>query len=297
MKNNSTIITRRTFIKQGTSAALAAGMYFNTSLAALSPGENSKVVLIRRDDLTNDKNRLQLQVVEEMIDEALCTLLNISEPANAWRNIISEKDIVGIKTNEGTPATPPEIEAVVKSRIIQAGIPTKNISINDRGVRNDSIFQNATALINMRPMKTHHWSGVGTLLKNYIMFVPQPWMYHDDGCADLGAIWLLPQVKGKTRLNILVMIQPLFHGIGPHHYSPKYTWKYNGLIIGQDAVAVDSVGLRIILAKRKSYFKDEKPLIPLPKHIQYAQTRHGVGIADMDRIDLIQLGNKKGSLI
>ena len=109
--------------------------------------------------------------------------------------------------------------------------------------------------------------------------------------------WKLPNVVGRTRLNVLVMLTPLFHGSGPHHYNPKYIWQYNGLLVGTDPVAVDSVGARIIEAKRKDYFKEERPINPSPKHIQLAETRHGLGIANPDRIDLIRLGWKDDSLI
>ena len=45
-------------------------------------------------------------------------------------------------------------------------------------------------------------------------------------CADLASIWDLPVVKGKTRLNVLVMFTPQFHSFGPHSFNPKYVWKY-----------------------------------------------------------------------
>jgi len=35
-------------------------------------------------------------------------------------------------------------------------------------------------------------------------------------------------VKGKTRLNVLVMFTPQFHSFGPHSFNPKYVWKYYG---------------------------------------------------------------------
>jgi hypothetical protein len=60
----------------------------------------------------------------------------------------------------------------------------------------------ATALINARPMRSHHWAGVGSLIKNYIMFIPEPISIHPDSCADLASIWDLPVVKGKTRLKV-----------------------------------------------------------------------------------------------
>ncbi len=129
------------------------------------------------------------------------------------------------------------------------------------------------------------------------MFVKEPSDYHSDSCADLASIWKLPLVQGKTRLNILVLYTPLFHGIGPHHFNPKYTWAYNGLLVGFDPVAVDSIGVRILLAKRKEFFGEVRPLNPPPKHILLADTRYQLGTADRKKIDLIKIGWKAGILI
>lgn len=101
----------------------------------------------------------------------------------------------------------------------------------------------------------------------------------------------------STRLNILVMITPLFHGVGPHHFNEKYTWRYNGLILGFDPVAVDATGLRIIEAHREEYFGEERPISPSPHHIQLADTKHNLGNADPDKIDLVKLGWKEGILV
>lgn len=135
------------------------------------------------------------------------------------------------------------------------GVSEEHLSIRDRGLLDDPIFTEGTALINVRPMRTHDWSGVGSLIKNYITFVRKPSQFHPDTCADLATLWKLPFVEGKTRLNILVMMTPLFNGVGPHHYNKKYTWEYKGLLVGFDPVAVDSVGIRILQEKRRDFLK------------------------------------------
>ena len=233
-----------------------------------------------------------------MLDEAVTTLLNEKDPILAWKKIVKSTDIVGIKSNVWRfLPTPRELEIAIKRRVIETGVPEINIGIRDRGLLEDSIFLNATSLINVRPLRTHNWSGVGSLIKNYIMFVKRPSLYHPDSCADLASIWKLPLVHGKTRLNILVLFTPLFHGIGPHHFSPKYTWAYKGLLVGFDPVAVDSVGVQILLAKRKDFFGEFRPLNPPPKHIFMADSRHQLGTADPEKIDLIKIGWGEGILI
>jgi len=178
-----------------------------------------------------------------------------------------------------------------------AGVAKQNIAVDDRGVLQNPIFKRSTALINVRPMRTHAWSGLGTLLKNYIMFVSSPSQYHGNACEKLGAIWQKPHVKGKTRLNILVLITPLFHGVGPHHFSRKYTWPYCGLIVSTDPVAADATGARIIQAKRNEYFGQPRPISPRPLHIEAADTTYGLGNSNPERIEILKLGWQQGILI
>ncbi len=292
-------ITRRDFLKGSTSAALAGAFYLSLpGQLSAGPGEKSRVVLIREQKVLNDKNVPDYDVMARMLNEAVITLLGEKDPAVAWKRLIKPDDIVGIKTNVWHYLPVPQgLEQAIYARVIEAGVKKKNISMRDRGLLADSIFLKATALINVRPMHTHYWSGVGTLIKNYITFTKSPSSYHPDTCADLASIWKLPLVKGKTRLNILVMLTPLFQGSGPHHYNPKYIWAYNGLLVGIDPVAVDATGLRILQAKRREFFGEDRPLDPPPKHILLADTRHGLGTADPEKIELIKLGWQEGVLI
>ncbi|MBS3945783.1 MAG: DUF362 domain-containing protein [Melioribacter sp.] len=292
-------LTRREFIKTGTLAAAAGTFLLNNpkSLFAATE-EKSRVVLIRNKMVINEDGKLNSGIIQEMLDESVRVLFNTKETSQAWKKIIKPDDIVGIKTNVWNfLRTPPELENAIKKRVMECGVAEEKIGIKDRGVLRDPIFQNATALINSRPMRTHYWSGVGSLIKNYIMFVDKPSDWHDDSCADLAALWKLPIVADKTRLNILVMLTPQFHNIGPHGFSPEYVWRYYGLIVGVDPVACDAVGLKIIEAKRKEYFGEDKPLNPPAKHIELADTRHHLGNAGMKKIDLIKIGFEEGIFI
>ncbi|MFO8234625.1 MAG: DUF362 domain-containing protein [Bacteroidales bacterium] len=260
--------------------------------------DKSRVILIRDENLLDNSGRIDPEVLKNMMDRAIPVLVGDTDPATAWKKIVNSEDTLGIKSNEWSYLpTPAELEQYIKERAIEAGIRDNRISIDDRGVLQDSIFQSATALINVRPMRTHDWSGVGSLIKNYIMFIDKPQSYHGDNCADLAKIWKKKLVRDKTRLNILVMITPLFHGVGPHHFNKKYTWKYNGLIVSFDPVAADATGLRILQAKRNEYFGEEKPISPSPKHIELADTRHNLGNASSQDIELIKLGWEEGLLI
>ena len=293
------VLTRREFLKTSASAAMAGALFLNAPDRVFAAGdEKTRVVLIRNKDVLDDLNAPKPDVLKEMLDEAVAALVGESDPAKAWQTIAGPDDVVGIKSNIWQSlGTPEALEDAIENRLLEAGVDEKNISVNDQQVLRDPVFRNATALINVRPLRTHNWSGVGSLIKNYIMFVDTPESYHGDSCADLAKIWKLPSVEGKTRLNILVVLTPLFHGIGPHHYNPKYTWAYKGLLVGLDPVAVDATGVRILQAKRRAFFEEDRPLNPPPKHVFLADTRHHLGTADPEKINLVRLGWQEDSLI
>jgi len=292
------VITRRDFLRVAATTPFAGAIALSLkSGEKLSPNK-ARVVLVRDKKALISFNNPHPEVIQKMLDDAVMTLLDAKDPIESWKKLIEPSDIVGIKSNvwHYIP-TGRVIEQSIKRRVMDAGVPDDRIDISDRGVRRSRVFQEATALINVRPARTHHWSGLGTCLKNYVTFVSYIPNYHPDSCADLAKIWYLPQVKGKTRLNILIMLHPLFHGIGPHHFSRKYTWEYNGILVGQDPVAVDATGLRILQAKRREFFGRERPLQVPAKHIFLADTRHGLGVSEPNRIELIKLGYKDEILI
>jgi hypothetical protein len=293
------IITRRDFLRAG--ACVAAGSAMGLPLMvrpALAAAGKSRVVLIRHDGVLDSGGKVRPDILAEMLDTAVVSLFQASDASAAWRTIVKPGDTLGIKTNFWGPLpTPPELEDAVNQRILAAGVSPHNVAVDDRGIRSNPVFEKATALINMRPMRTHHWSGLGTLLKNYIMFVPSPWAYHGNACESLGSIWNKPEIKGKTRLNVLVMLTPQFHGIGPHHFSKSYVWTYGGLIVSADPVAADATGARIIQAKRNRFFGEERPISPPPRHIEAADATYGVGNSRPERIELVKLGWDQDTLI
>ncbi len=289
-------ITRRDFVAVGAGAA-AAGLVGAGSAGAVDAAPTSRVVLIRRQEVLGPAGQPDPEILHEMLNQAVAALFE-EDPATAWRRIVSPSDVVGIKSNvwKYLP-TPPALEDAILSEVVRAGVKPGNVAVDDRGVLSNPVFKRATAIINTRPLRTHDWSGLGTSIKNLIMFVPRPQDYHGDACASLGAIWHLPQLEGKVRLNVLVMLTPQFHSTGPHSFSPAHVWPYGGLIVGVDPVAVDATGARIIEAKRKLYFGDNRPISPPPHHIEIAGDRYGLGVSDPDRINLVRLGSMEDALI
>ena len=283
---------------RGTAAtALAAAMGAGSPAEAKSEAQ-SRVVLIRQADVLGKHDKIRAEILQSMLDEAVKALLEEKEVSPAWRKLVKASDVVGIKSNVWwNMPTPKELEEAIRRRLLDVGVAEKNIDIDDRGVLDNPVFKKSTALINVRPLRTHHWSGVGTCLKNYIMFVPDPSNYHDEGCSPLGKIWHYPIVKGKTRLNILCAFTPQFYGRGAHYFDKRYVWPYKGLIVGTDPVAVDTVGARLLQVKRTAFFAEDRALDVSPVHIVAADKKYKLGVSDLQKIQIIKIGWQEEALI
>jgi hypothetical protein len=290
-------ITRRTFLK-GTAALVLAGGLGQGGPVQAAPAARSKVILVRDARVTGAGGEINGPVLQSMLDEAVRLATGEKGALEGWKSLIRANDMVGIKTNSWRLLpTPKEMEEAIRQRVIEAGVPEKNLSVDDRGIRSNPVFINATALINVRPLRTHHWAGVGTCLKNYIMFVPKPSDYHPDGCSELGRIWTFPETKGKTRLNILVALTPQFYGRGANFFDRRYVWPYNGIIVGTDPVAVDAVGAELLRLKRVAHFGEDRALDVTPVHITVADKKYGLGNSELTRIDLTKTGWKEDILL
>ncbi len=290
---NSTSSDRRAFL-QLTAGAAAAGLL--GAEAKTAAAAKARVVLVRRPEALASDGSANGPVLHTMLNDAVAALLGTPDAGSAWRRLFGPADVVGVKSNAWAQLpTPPALEQAIRDELTKAGV--REVSIDDRGVRSNPVFARATALVNVRPMRTHAWSGLGTCLKNVIMFADNPPDYHGDACATLGALWKLPQLAGKVRLNVLVMLTPQFHSVGPHSFARELTWPYVGLVVGLLPVPVDATGARIIQARRRAHFGADRPISPSPHHIEIGGARYGLGPSDPAQIDLVRLGPMEGALV
>jgi hypothetical protein len=299
MKNGTTGISRRHFLTNATLAAagLAVGrtVALPSILTGTPAGPRSRAVLVRNPAAFTKAGEIDTPVVMQMIDEGVAALLQTPTADAAWKMLFTAGDKAGIKTNVyNYLPTPPAVADGLRLRLAVCGLNPDEVPVTDRDARTK--LADRTALLNIRPVRTHHWSGIGSCLKNYIMFADTPSDWHEDSCADLGGIWHLPIVKGKTRLNILLALNPYFYGRGPHNFDARFQWKYSGLFMSTDPVAVDALGAELLRRKRVAFFGEDRIVTPT-KHIEVAEKKHALGVADLKRIDLVRLGWKEDTLL
>jgi hypothetical protein len=146
MEAGKKVITRRDFIRVGSCLTMGSlmGLPLIGSVSA-KKSEKSRVVLIRDKNVLDSRGQLSESVLQNMLDKAVTALMDTPDPVSAWKQLVTPADIVGIKTNVWHYLPTPEpLEVAIWNRLLDAGVKKENISADDRGVRQDSVFKRST---------------------------------------------------------------------------------------------------------------------------------------------------------
>ncbi|NQT83232.1 DUF362 domain-containing protein [bacterium] len=296
MKTQESGITRRDFLRGTAFAALSStlGMTIagRTTCAAEGKEPVSKVFLIRRQNALDEMHRVNRKVLSEMLDKVVCAVAGTEDAAAAWKTFVKSDDTVGLVPTPALGGTHKEVTELVKEKLAFAGIQGEKI-LHAQGKK--GVHKKCSVLIPLPNLKAHWLTGIGTVLKNYILFSGKASAYHKEKSKDLGRIWTMPGVKGKSRIVIVDALRPLFDK-GPQ-VVPQYLWHYNGIIAGTDPVAVEAVCLKIIQAKRDLFKGEPWPLSPPPTCIEAADKVYHVGCSDLSKIELVKMGWEEGILV
>jgi hypothetical protein len=293
MKNKNGVVTRRDFIRGTVGAAIGATLFGSKWLrGAGETGGRSTVFIVRDQNVMDRSMNVDKTVLKGMLEKILASVTGKKNMKDAWLSLVSPRDIIGLVPTPLMNPTHDELIEVVKNSLVAAGVPEGNI-LNAQGRSVD--LKPITALISMPGLKAHWLTGIGTVLKNYILYSGAPRNYHHQDSAKLGEIWSLPQVKGKTKLIIVDALYALCDK-GPQP-DPRYKWPYKGLIAGKDPVALDTVGLKIIMAKREELRGEPWPLSPPPICVEAADKVYHLGTSNLKNIDIKTSGWKRDLLI
>ena len=227
-----------------------------------------------------------------MIEQTLIKITGRNNIKEAWLSLVKPDDIIGLVPADYLVSTHDEVIEVVKNSLVESGIPRERIIFAQGGSYKP---KKCTALIALPALKAHWLTGIGTVLKGYIMFSDDPSRYHRSGSAKLGEIWNLPFVKEKTKLILVDSLYPLYDK-GPQP-DPRYQWAYSGLVAGTDPVAVETVCLKIITEKRKTIRGEPWPLSPPPICVETADKIYGLGTSKLEEIKIEHYGWKKELLL
>jgi uncharacterized protein (DUF362 family) len=271
-----------------------------------------------------DAHRVDLAIVERLVDKAVTTLTGKDDVAKGWATCAGPKDKVAIKFNGlfRNASTHPELVYVVTNGLLRSGVDPANIVVYDRNdfsanpprfptwrdgaaprihlrVRDydrkvsagpiqtqiAKFVTEADVLINLPILKSHWLSGITGALKNHLGTVSNARAFHRDDGQYIADLNALEPIKAKTRLCICDGLYGLYHG-GPT-YTPRYRWDFHGVIASLDPVALDATLADIIKTKRL-----EKGMPPYQKatvHIARA-AELGLGCADLSKIERVEVG-------
>ncbi len=299
MSHQKKTLTRRDFIRGTVGTTLGLTLvkpdWVKKSLASESVQKTagkSLVLLVRDENVLDDQMNVNKKILAGMVDRILLEITGKKDVKQAWLSLISPKDVVGLVPTPMMNPTHQELLEVIKESLVAAGLPEENIR-NAQGRKVD--LEPITALISVPGLKAHWLTGIGTVIKNYIMYSGAPRNYHYEDSAKLGEIWHLPQVKGKTRLIIVDALRPVCDK-GPQ-FDPRYRWPYKGLMASTDPVALDAVGLKIIQAKRDELHGEPWPISPPPVCVEAADTVYKLGHSRPENIEIKKLGWDKDILV
>jgi hypothetical protein len=282
MHHKNKRLTRRDFLRGTIGATLGASIMGPKFVTAISGTEGSSLVTIVRDKNAMDtENTVDPAVLKAMLNETLIKCTGQKTPEDAWNSLLKPDDTIGLVPTPHLNPTHSEVVDAVKNSLIDAGFSEGKIRDAQGGPDKP---KPCTALIGLPGLKAHWLTGIGTVLKLYILYSGRPRNYHDENSAKLGEIWNLPMVKGKTKLTLVDALHPLCDK-GPQ-VDPRYKWAYNGLIAGTDPVAVETVCLRIIMEKRKTMRGEPWPLSPPPLCVEAADKVYGLGTSNWDNINV-----------
>jgi len=293
MKDKKPVITRRDFIRGTIGATIGASILgLNWPMTEAKAARSSLVTVVRDKNVLDASKNVNISILEKMIEQTLMKVTGRNNTKDAWLSLVKPIDIIGLVPADYLISTHDEVVEVVKNSLVEAGIPSDRIIFAQGGSYKP---KKCTALIALPALKAHRLTGIGTVLKGYIMFSDDPYRYHRSGSSKLGEIWNLPFVKGKTRLVLVDALYPQCDK-GPQP-DPRYQWAYNGLIAGTDPVAVETVGLKIIEEKKKVIRGEPWPLSPPPICVEAADKVYGLGTSRMEEIKIEHYGWDKDLLL
>ena len=286
MKSKKFVITKRDFLRGTVGATLGATLMGPKWIIGESVEKGESPVFIVRDQAAMDEGlRADKTILKKMLQQVLSGVTGEADMKKAWLKLVNPQDIIGLVPTPHMKPTHEELIETVKESLVEAGFPAENIR-NAQGRSVD--LESLTALISMPGLKAHWLTGIGTVIKNYILYSGSPRNYHNQDSAKLGEIWNLPQVKGKTRLILVDALHPLCDK-GPQ-VDPRYKWVYNGLIAGTDPVAVETICLKIIQAKREELRGEPWPISPPPICVEAADKIYKLGTSDIRNINVKAIG-------
>lgn len=263
---------------------------------------------------------IQPALLKDCLVQGLCALTGKADVRDAWHALLQPDDVILVKFNQAGAVLLGTSEAMaaelVQSLTAAGWAPEQLILLEvDRSpsalrktrlgdtrwqgaeVRFATCGQDAfiaaldqaTAIVNVPFLKTHHLATMTGCLKNLSHgLIRHPSRFHGGGCDPaIGEIVASDPIRSKLRLNITNALRVVFDR-GPDAREDQ-THPCGTLLLSTDPVACDAVGHGLLNEVRSLH--NLGPLLPqarLPRSLATA-VRLGLGRADAELIDVRRL--------
>jgi len=273
-------LSRRQFIVRSALTAGAVSLAGNARVAPAVPPTPAPdqplpdVVQAVSDDVLMPQ-KLHEGVLLDLL-HLLLERLTHKPPAEAWRTLLRNDDVIALKFNRSGADGLGTVDAMLRTLVqslVDAGFDRNQLvavevspSIRaetgtraprsgwssaevDFGSGRDQLaawLDEVTAIINVPFLKTHNIAGITGCLKNLShAVIKHPAQFHDHGCSPyIGDIVALPAVRSKLRLHLVNALRIVFDK-GPRA-AEECIWDAGMLLGGLDPVALDVVGLQVV---------------------------------------------------
>jgi uncharacterized protein (DUF362 family) len=171
----------------------------------------------------------------------------------------------------------------------KAGYEDASVTYGSVTTKLSKILTQSDVVINLPVLKNHNIVGVTMAMKNMYGVIDNPSAMHGTACnpyiADLN---MIPPIRQKVRFVVADLKTAVYEG-GPS-YRPEYSWNEDGLLVGEDRVAVDTISTGIVERKRaeKGLQTLEQKGTPMTYLTTAADAQHKLGTNELARITLIE---------
>ncbi|MBN2563484.1 MAG: DUF362 domain-containing protein [Phycisphaerae bacterium] len=260
---------------------------------------------------------VQRSLLKDCIAQGLCALTSESEVCDAWHRVLKPDDVILLKFNRSGAeqlGTRPAMVAELLDSLVSAGWGLDKIIVLEAGSEvagirktrpadqrwqgkevefgksgKDSFIAalgEATAIVNVPFLKTHHLATMTSCLKNLSHgLIRHPSRFHANGCDPaIGEIVASAQIRAKLKLNIVNALRVVLDRGPEARESDMHT--AGTLLFGVDPVACDATGYGILNELRSQ--RGLRPLLPgaqVPDQLVTA-AKLGLGQLDGERIDV-----------
>jgi hypothetical protein len=206
MKDKKPVLTRRDFIRGTIGVTLGASVLGLQWPKGQAQAAGSSLVTIVRDKNALDSSKnVDTTVLKKMLEQTLTKVTGQKNTKDAWLSLFKPNDVIGLVPTDHLNPTHDEVVHVVKNSLMDAGIPKDRIRQAQGGPRDP---KKCDALIAIPGLKAHWLTGIGTVLKNYIMYSGSPSSYHKSNSAKLGEMEKYGTFRlSKERQNLSWLIR------------------------------------------------------------------------------------------